>query len=335
MKAAPRRFLTCTLALAGALQLPHALAQQNAHHDHQPASSAKATKKPQTPVMDHGQTMQDMHRQHMQDSGMDHRNMHHEQMMEHMRHMPAGGMHPASAKPTGHGLPALTGADRAAAFPELPPHAMHAGGNNYFVLAEQLEWQDADEGSALVWDISGWFGGDIDRLAFRSEGERVDGHTEEAELQLLWSHAIGPWWETVAGVRQDFKPGSPQTWATFGVQGMPLFGLETEVTAFLGEGGQSALRLEADYDILLTNKLILQPSAELNLHGRNDPQRGVGAGLSDAELGLRLRYEINRQFAPYIGVNWSHAYGNTSDLKQAQGEDDNEARVVVGVRFWF
>ncbi len=256
----------------------------------------------------------------MQHDGMDHGAM---------THPPVTAPSPAAS------VPPLSDADRAAAFPDLPPHAMHQGGSNFLFLADQLEWQDADEGSALAWDISGWYGGDIDRLAFRSEGERTNGHTEEAELQLLWSHAIGPWWETVAGVRQDFKPGSPQTWAAFGVQGMPLFGLETEVTAFLGEGGQSALRLEAEYDILLTQRWVLQPTAELNLHGRNDEARGVGSGLSDAGFGVRLRYEINRQFAPYIGVTWNRAYGNTADLLRDEDEDVSDTRLVAGIRFWF
>lgn len=256
----------------------------------------------------------------MQHDGMDHGSM---------THPPVTAPSPAAS------VPPLSDADRAAAFPDLPPHAMHQGGSNFLFIADQLEWQDADEGSALAWDISGWYGGDIDRLAFRSEGERTDGHTEEAELQLLWSHAIGPWWETVAGVRQDFKPVSPQTWAAFGVQGMPLFGLETEATAFLGEGGQTALRLEAEYDILLTQRWVLQPTAEINLHGRNDEARGVGSGLSDAGFGLRLRYEINRQFAPYIGVTWNRAYGNTADLLRDEDEDVSDTRLVAGIRFWF
>ena len=152
---------------------------------------------------------------------------------------------------------------------------------------------------------------------------------------MLWSHAIGPWWESVLGVRQDFKPGSPQTWAVAGVQGMPLYGLETEVSAFFGEGGQTGLRLAADYDILLTNRLILQPAVELNLHGRNDAARGVGAGFSDVEAGLRLRYEITRQFAPYLGVSWQRACGNTADYLRRAGEDREKTAVVAGVRFWF
>lgn len=232
-------------------------------------------------------------------------------------------------------VPPLTEADRAAAFPDLPPHAMHRGGINTFVLADRLEWQGADEASALAWDLHGWVGGDLDRLAFRTEGERLAGHTEDAELQLLWSHAIGPWWESVAGVRQDFQPGAPQTWAAVGVQGSPLYGLETEATAFLGEGGQSAARLSAEYDLLLTNRLILQPLAEVNLYGRDDAARGIGAGLGSTEVGVRLRYEIRREFAPYLGVSWTHAHGRTADQRRADDEAVAEARWVAGVRFWF
>jgi copper resistance protein B len=248
-------------------------------------------------------------------------------------HPPATGIPPGQAsRPP---VPTIRPDDRTAAFPDLPAHQVHQGGTHFLFVADELEWQDADDGSSLAWDISGWAGGDIDRLAFRFEGERTEGHTEEAELQLLWSHAISPWWETVAGIRQDFKPGSPQTWAAFGVQGMPLYGLETEATAFIGEGGQSALRLEAEYDILLTQRWVLQPTAEINLYGRNDERRGVGSGLSDTGVGLRLRYEINRQFAPYVGVSWDRAYGDSADLLRAEGEDTSEARLVAGIRFWF
>ncbi len=232
-------------------------------------------------------------------------------------------------------IPVPTEADRRAAFPPLEGHKVHDSALNSFFLLDQLEYQDADDGSALAWDASGWIGGDINRLWLRSEGERLDGKTEDAEVQALFGHAIGPWWDLVAGVRQDFKPGSPQTWAAFGVQGLALYDFEAEVTAFLGENGQSALRLEGEYDILLTNRLILQPSAEVNLYGRNDPARGIGSGLADSELGLRLRYEIRREFAPYIGVTWNRSYGNSADLARAEGEDDDEARFVAGIRMWF
>ncbi|WP_028626664.1 copper resistance protein B [Metapseudomonas resinovorans] len=282
------------------------------------AGSAQAAE-----TMDHGQV------QHGQ---MDHGAMDHSQMNH-------GSMEHPQKQPDGYGsrapIPVPTDADRAAAFPDLPPHTMHAGGINSYFLLDQLEYQDADDASVLSWDASGWIGGDINRLWLRSEGERSNGTTEEAEVQALYGRAVSPWWELVAGVRQDFKPGSPQTWAAFGAQGMPLYGLETKATAYLGESSQSALRLEAEYDILLTNRLILQPLAEVNLYGRNDHERGVGSGLANTELGLRLRYEIVPQFAPYVGVTWNRNYGNTADFAREEGEDNDEARFVAGIRFWF
>jgi len=232
-------------------------------------------------------------------------------------------------------LPVLTDADREAAFPALQGHTVHDKYLSWMLVADQLEYQDADAGSTLSWDVEGWIGGDIDRFWLRSEGERTAGETDEAELQLLWGHAIDPWWDVVAGVRQDFKPGSPQTWGAFGVQGMALYGLESEATAFIGEGGQTAARLEADYDILLTNRLILQPTVEVNFYGKDDPARGIGSGLSDTEVGLRLRYEIVRQFAPYVGVSWGKSYGDTADFARTENEDDDEVRLVAGVRIWF
>ncbi|MNV60721.1 Copper resistance protein B precursor [compost metagenome] len=212
---------------------------------------------------------------------------------------------------------------------------MHDKAINGFWLVDQLEYQDADDGSALAWDMSGWIGGDIDRLWVRSEGERTNGHTEKAEVQALWGHAIGPWWDVVTGVRQDFKPGSPQTWAAFGLQGLALYNFETQATFFVGENGQNALRVEGEYDILLTNKLILQPTAEVNFYTRNDPERSVGAGLANTEAGVRLRYEIVPEFAPYIGVTWSSTYGNTADYTGEEGEDRRQARFVAGLRLWF
>lgn len=232
-------------------------------------------------------------------------------------------------------IPRLTDADRAAAFPAVAGHGVHDKTVNSFTLLDKLEYQDADNGSVLSWDAKGWIGGDIDRLWWRTEGERGNGVTESAEVQALWGHAIGPWWEVVSGLRQDFKPGSPQTWAALGIQGMALYNLETEATAFIGENGQTAARLEAEYDILLTNRLILQPSAEANVYGKNDPQRGIGSGLANTEVGLRLRYEIVREFAPYIGVSWSRTYGNTADLADDEGHNTSEARFVAGIRLWF
>ncbi|MCX4220275.1 copper resistance protein B [Pseudomonas sp. MCal1] len=261
--------------------------------------------------------------------GMDH------SQMGDMQSMDDGMMQPAAPTESRTPIPALTDADRAAVFTSHAGHQVHDSAINTYFLADKLEWQDADDASTLAWDLSGWIGGDIDRLWLRSEGERSNGKTEDAEIQALWGHAISPWWDVVSGVRQDFKPGAPQTWAAFGLQGMALYNFEAEATAFLGENGQSAVRLEGDYDILLTNRLILQPTVELNVYGKNDPQRGIGSGLSNPEVGLRLRYEIRREFAPYIGVTWNRSYGNTADYAREEGEDRSEARLVLGVRLWF
>lgn len=232
-------------------------------------------------------------------------------------------------------IPVLTDVDRSAVYNAAGGHEMLGDALNSFFLIDQLEWQDADDGSALNWDAKGWIGGDIDRLWLRTEGERTSGFTEKAEVQALWGHAISPWWDLVGGVRQDFKPGDAQTWAAFGLQGLALYNFEAEATLFIGEGGQSAARLEGDYDILLTNKLILQPTAEVNFYGKDDPQRGVGAGLSESEVGLRLRYEIRRELAPYVGVTWNRSYGKTADYARSEEIDSSEARFVVGLRIWF
>ncbi|MBV4523031.1 copper resistance protein B [Pseudomonas sp. SWRI74] len=263
---------------------------------------------------------------HSQMSGMDHGQM---------QSMDDGQMQPAAPTESRTPIAPLTDADRAAVYVDPAGHRVHDSALNSYFLADKLEWQDADDGSALAWDLSGWIGGDIDRLWLRSEGERSNGKTEDAEIQALWGHAISPWWDVVSGIRQDFKPGVAQTWAALGVQGMALYNFEAEATAFIGEGGQSAMRLEGDYDILLTNRLILQPTAELNVYGKNDPQRGIGSGLSNSEAGLRLRYEIRREFAPYLGVTWNRTYGKTADYAMAEGEVRSEARLVLGVRLWF
>lgn len=267
---------------------------------------------------------------------MDHSAMGHGAMPA-MDHSQMGTMDHSQMAPTTSRtpIPVPSDADRRAAFPAVNGHGVHDKAINGFWLVDQLEYQDADDGSALAWDMSGWIGGDIDRLWVRSEGERTNGHTEKAEVQALWGHAIGPWWDVVTGIRQDFKPGSPQTWAAFGLQGLALYNFETQATFFVGENGQNALRVEGEYDILLTNKLILQPTAEVNFYTRNDPERSVGAGLANTEAGVRLRYEIVPEFAPYIGVTWSSTYGNTADYTGEEGEDRSQARFVAGLRLWF
>jgi copper resistance protein B len=231
-------------------------------------------------------------------------------------------------------VPPLTDEDRKAVFREPGLHDMGDRDINTFFLVDKLEWQDVNAGGQLHWSASGWIGGDVDRLWIRTEGNRHDGKTDDAELQLLWGHAISPWWDVVGGIRQTFKPGPSQTWAAVGMQGLALYNFEAEATMFVGPGGQAGARVAGTYDLLVTNRLILQPSLEVNFYGKDDPQRGIGSGLSDSSLGLRLRYEIKRQFAPYFGVTWDRFYGSTADFARRSGQDLKDFRWVAGVRLW-
>lgn len=244
-------------------------------------------------------------------------------------------MQPAASTPTASPVPPLTDADRNAVFHGGHMHDMGDAQINYLVLFDKLEWQRAGGGNALNWEGTAWVGGDIDRLWIRSEGKRTGHGLEGAEVQALWGHAISPWWDVVGGVRHDFKPGRSQTWAALGLQGLALYNLDVEATAYVGQAGQTAARLEGKYELLITNRLVLQPTAEINIYGRNDAIRGIGAGLSSTSLGLRLRYELDRQFAPYIGVNWDRSYGNTARFAEQEGQRRSEVSFVAGVRAWF
>jgi copper resistance protein B len=214
-------------------------------------------------------------------------------------------------------------------------HEMLEDPFNRSVLFEQLEVHDADEGTASSWDLSLWAGRTFDRLAVRSEGSHVGGSTERAELQLLWAHAFARWWDVVAGAREDFAPGDSRGWAAFGVQGLAPYRFDFEATAFVGDGGDGAARIDARYEILITRRWILQPRAELNWYGQDDAQRRIGAGLSNAELALRLRYEVRREVAPYVGLVSERKYGATADFARADGRDPDDTRVVAGVRVRF
>jgi copper resistance protein B len=225
-------------------------------------------------------------------------------------------------------LPAITDADRAAAFPQVGTHEMHGDRAVAMLVVDRLEAWSHDGEPGQHWDVHGWLGGDLQRVWLRSEGEREDGVTTGANVELLYGRSVTPWWDVVAGVRHDFAPGTSQDWVAFGLQGMSPYKFEVQATAYLGQNGRSAARLEAEYDVLLTNRLILQPVIELEFHDRRDLRRDTGAGLSTLEAGLRLRYEFTRRFAPYIGVVHERT-------KNADGEEENENRLVGGLRLWF
>lgn len=200
------------------------------------------------------------------------------------------------------------------------------------VLVDQLEWRDPAEGSAAVWEGEGWYGGDYDKVWLRTEGERVGGETQNAWVELLWDRVVARWWSLQAGARQDFGQGPARTWAAIGVQGLAPYWFDTEATFYVGDAGRTAFRLKMEYELLLTQRLILQPEGEANVYGKSDPARQLGSGLSDLEIGLRLRYEVRRQFAPYVGVVWSRNFGETADLVRAAGGSASEVQFVAGVR---
>jgi copper resistance protein B len=232
-------------------------------------------------------------------------------------------------------IPPVTDADRKAAFPDAQGHSVHDRAVNYFVLFDQLEWQSGGGPDAFSWDTKGWAGQDRNRFWFRTEGDRADGRTEQAQVNLLYGRAIARWWDVTAGVRLDPLPDTPRTALALGVQGLAPYWFEVEASAYIEPSGRTHVRFETEYDLLITNRLVLQPLVEFEVYGRADRERLIGTGLSTGELGLRLRYEFRREFAPYVGVVWTRKFFGTADLARDAGEDVAGTRLAVGLRTWF
>ena len=203
------------------------------------------------------------------------------------------------------------------------------------VLLDQLEWRAARGANALVWDAQAWYGGDYDKAVVKTEGERTAGATEDARVELLWDRIFSRWWSIQAGARQDFSHGPERTWAAIGIQGLAPYWLETEATLYVGDAGRSAARVKLAYELLFTQRLVLQPELEANFYGATDRARRIGAGLSDIDAGLRLRYEIRREFAPYVGVAWRRKFGGTADFARQSGTAAGDTQFTAGVRVWF
>lgn len=314
-----------TLFCAAMFASAPTFAQQMDHSKmgHAMPEAAPAEKKQEDKPVDHAQ--------------MDHSTMDHDMPgmdMSHMDHSKMDQSMPASNEPRTP-IPPPTDADRAAASP--PSQHMHHLDNavHAYTLLNRLESWKADHGNGQGWEAQGWIGTDLNRLWWRSEGEREGGKTHSADLEALYGRSVSRWWDVVAGVRHDFRPGDAQTFVGIGVQGLAPQKFEVSAMAYAGERGQAAARFEVEYETLLTNRLILQPLVEAELYGKNDPRRGIGSGLSTVEAGLRLRYEFTRQFAPYVGVVRELAFGKTAELRQAEGESGGDTRFVIGVRMWF
>ena len=340
------------LATAALVAVPAAAQDHADHEGHEPSAQeamdhAQHAMDPQEePVMDHSQTDHSQHGQMdhsaMDHSGMDHAAMDHSQM-DHSQHVqmdhatmdiPMGPPPPRAFEGPQHAADLYFHPDRMASA-RAYNHAAHGGMSTGTMLVERLEARLADGHDAYVWDVSAWYGTSTDTLVFKSEGEgEFGGSVEDAEMQLLWGHAIGPFIDLQAGMRVDVEP-DPTAHLAVGAAGLAPYMVHFDAAAFLSDEGDLTARIEAEHDMKFTQRLILQPRVEAELSAQDIPERGVGAGLSKIHVGARLRYEIVREFAPYVGVEYEAATGRTADFIRADGGDPDGVAVLLGLRFWF
>jgi copper resistance protein B len=262
------------------------------------------------------------------------------------------GMHDGSMAPTkGDVMPAMSmGPMQGGGAPPGARRADYSDGIGYgpmrgmdmqdnapqsMLLIDQLEDSHGNDANGQSWEAEGWYGNDDDKLWLRTEGERTSGRLDDGDVEALWNHTVATYWSSQLGVRQDFGEVTGRHWAAFGVQGLSPYWFELEATGYVGDAGRTAARFRAEYEVLFTQRLILQPELEVNAYGQSDAQRRIGSGLSDAQLGLRLRYEFNRQLAPYLGVVWTRRFGNTADLVRDDHQAIFDRQWVAGIRFWF
>lgn len=204
-------------------------------------------------------------------------------------------------------------------------------------LLNQNEYRTANGSNTYRWEGEGWYGGNLNRAWVRTEGDldTESGKFEEAETQLLFSRAITRYFDLQTGLRYDIEPSPSRGWAQLGVEGLaPLF---WEIGAFgiVSDGGHAGARLEGSYDLRLTQRLVLQPQFELNFYTKSDARRRIGSGFSDLDSGLRLRFEIWREVAPYVGLTYETRYGRSADLAREEGASVEDLRLVLGIRAWF
>ncbi len=225
----------------------------------------------------------------------------------------------------------MPGMDKAAAMAPVMDNGIYA-----HAVLDQFEGRIGGGQNAFRWEGQGWIGTDYDKLWLKSEGfARGRGGVEDGRHELLYDRAVSTYLDLQAGVRTDWDSGAGRTWAAFGVQGLaPLF-FDYDATGYLSDSGHAALRLAASYDLPITQRLILQPEAEMNFYSKADRGRKTGTGLSDIDAGLRLRYEISRKFAPYVGVAYVGRFGQTADFARHEGEGAAAVQLLFGIRSWF
>lgn len=214
-------------------------------------------------------------------------------------------------------------------------HREHGGEPQWMTMVSLAEYQAREGLDGYRWEASFWYGGDINRFVVTTEGEASTNQVEAAEVQLLYSRAISPFFNLRGGLRYDFEPRPSRTYATVSVSGVAPYWFDVDAALFLSSEGELSARLEGAYDFRLTQRLILQPRAEMNLSATSVPEREIGSGVTNLELGLRLRYEFRREFALYVGISHDQTFGETADFRRAAGHDAAETAVVFGARTWF
>ena len=203
------------------------------------------------------------------------------------------------------------------------------------VMIDQLETRVVEGDDPLVLEAKAWIGKDLNKFVIKADVESVNSVTHELELQALYSRAIDPYWDFQVGLRQDQKPAPNKNWFVLGFEGVAPYWFEIDSALFIGEKDQLGLRFRAEYEWMITQRWVLSPEFEINLYSKDEEARGIGSGLSDSQLGIRLRYEIKREFAPYIGINWTNKYGNSASYAKNDGEKVGSTHFVAGIRAWF
>jgi len=222
----------------------------------------------------------------------------------------------------------------------LASNFAYAGGMNddpllTFFKADQFEIRDSDEGNLLVWELDAWLGKDLNKFWIKVTGESVDGDVESQEIDLLYSKAVNAYWDLQMGLRTDIEASPKENWIGVGLMGIAPYTIEMDMSAFTNKDGIINLRLQAEYEYMFSQRLVLVPEIELNAYTDNDDALGISSGLANIEIGLRLSYEIIREFAPYIGINYEAALGSTADKIKAGGGNASETQLLLGVRAWF
>lgn len=318
-----------TAAIAAALWAIPALAQDTGHEGHDMSGM-------QMPEMKSSQPKAPDKMQGMDMSG--------DPAMDHAMH----AMPKEPAKPVPQGPPppaALSGPVHAADGYYPGGEVAHArtmmtgemgGLKTTLVMLDRLEAQTGKGGDGWAWEGGLRTGGDIDKLWIKTEGEgEIGGRVDAAEAQTLWSHAIGPWFDLQAGVRHQFLAGPDRTQLAVGVEGLAPYMFDVSAAAFVSTQGEFTAKASAQVDQRLTQRLILQPRVEANLSAQDVPAVGLGSGVTSLQTGLRLRYEIRREFAPYVGVEWQKQFGRTARMTRSTGGNSDRVVALVGLRAWF